>query len=434
MKRRAAAACLGQLLCLWAIGLSGCASPGTEAAHSGSGGTQILVMVPIAPVHFRAGASYGAGYDPHVGRSARIQLGKDLAQAQAVELLSDWPMPSLFVDCFVMDVPAGRPVEPVLEALNRDARVAWAQALHAYRALGPADPLLALQPSAAAWHLAEVHKFATGRAVTVAVVDSGVELGHPDLAGRIGVARNFVDASAYAAESHGTAVAGIIAADADNGIGIAGVAPQAQLMALRACWQIDETATACNSFTLAKAMEFALQNHAQVINLSLAGPQDRLLGRLLDAAQARGTAVVCAMDPTLADGGFPASHPGVIAVTAGEDADAPGAVSAPGRDIPATLPGAQWGFVSGSSFAAAQISGVVALLRELAPSLSAQQARAWLLAAGLRAAPQASAGRPTSAVTDVCAVLAQATDACMCDCAGGATGASAAGAAVVFRR
>jgi subtilisin family serine protease len=64
----------------------------------------------------------------------------------------------------------------------------------------------------------------------VAVVDSGVDAEHPDLAGQLALRRNFVDAVPDAAEAHGTAVAGIIAARADNGIGIAGVAPGAR------CW------------------------------------------------------------------------------------------------------------------------------------------------------------------------------------------------------
>ena len=110
-----------------------------------------------------------------------------------------------------------------------------------------------------------------------------MELDHPDLRGRIVVARNFVDARDAVAELHGTAVAGIIGARADNGVGIVGVAPEAQLMALRACWQVpaDANAAVCSSFTLAKALQFAIDNNARVINLSLGGPRDRLLERLV---------------------------------------------------------------------------------------------------------------------------------------------------------
>src|SRR5206468_548036 len=83
-----------------------------------------------------------------------------------------------------------------------------------------------------------------------------------------------VDAREAVAELHGTAVAGIIGARADNSVGIVGVAPEAGLMALRACWQAppDESAAVCSSFTLAKALQFAIDNNAKVINLSLGGP------------------------------------------------------------------------------------------------------------------------------------------------------------------
>jgi subtilisin family serine protease len=198
-------------------------------------------------------------------------------------------------------------------------------------------------------------------------------------------------------------------------------------MALRACWEGDGAVTTCNSFTLAKAMQFALENHAQIISLSLSGPEDKLLHLLLDAAQSKGVAVVCAVDPASADGGFPATHPGVIAVASdGKSANAE-VLSAPGRDIPATLPGARWGFVSGTSFAAAQISGVLALLRELDPSLAPRQARQRLLATSLAGQTKGASAQLTGAPNGMCVVLARAAGACDCVCSGNA------GTAVVFR-
>ena len=224
--------------------------------------------------------------------------------------------------------------------------------------------------------------------------------------------QKFVDASPYAGEMHGTAVAGIIAAKADNGLGIVGIAPRARLMALRACWQIDDGAAQCDSFSLAKALQYALSNGAQVINLSLTGPADRLLAALLDVAGARGIAVVGAADPLSAAGGFPASHPSVIAVAASAT-DAPAnVVLAPGTEVPTTLPGGRWGFVQGTSFAAAHVSGMLALLRELDPGMSPVIARSTLLAATAR--------EPGHGVrTDACTVVvhaARADRACPCNC------------------
>jgi subtilisin family serine protease len=234
------------------------------------------------------------------------------------------------------------------------------------------------------------------------VVDSGVDAAQPDLAGQLVLRRNFVDAPVDAAEIHGTAVAGIVAARAGNGLGIAGVAPQARLMALRACWETARQETLCNSFTLGKALHFALLNGARIINLSLGGPQDRLLQTLIDAALARGVAVIGAVDPDRADGGFPASYPGVIAVSpAGDRHPLPGSLQAPGSDIPAPLPGARWGLVSGSSFAAAHVAGLAALLVELHPGNTPLQLRRSFATAGS---------------IDACATIARAAGACVCLC------------------
>ena len=84
----------------------------------------------------------------------------------------------------------------------------------------------------------------------------------------------------------------------------------------------------------------------------------------MKSAVGRGAAVVAALDPAAADGGFPASHAGVIAVTDDPASGAPGAFVAPGRDVPTSLPGGRFGLVSGSSYAAAHVSGLMALMRE----------------------------------------------------------------------
>jgi subtilisin family serine protease len=282
-----------------------------------------------------------------------------------------------------------------------------------FRVLSHDDPLYPLQPTAALWHLDELHLVTTGKSVRIAAIDSGVELDHPDLRGRIVVARNFVDARDGVAELHGTAVAGIIGARADNGAGIVGVAPGAGVMALRACWQVpaDERAV-CSSFTLAKALQFAIDNNARVINLSLGGPRDRLLERLIAAAALRGVVVVAAADPRFADGGFPAALPTVIAVAGDDVRDASASTFlAPGRDIPATLPGGKWGLVAGSSYAAAQIAGLVALLIDVAPEQNPQQIRDKLSTSEKTASPP-----HRGAIVDACAAVARTVGACACGC------------------
>src|SRR4029450_8565992 len=169
---------------------------------------------------------------------------------------------------FGREAPEALPLQPLIERMSLDARVESVQAVNMCGVLAHDDPLYRLQPTATLWHLDELHRVATGRNVRVAAIDSGVELDHPDLRGRIALARHFVDGRGSVPELHGTAVAGIIGARADNGVGIVGVAPDAQLMALRAGWQkpADENAAVCSSFTLAKALQFAIDNNAKVIN------------------------------------------------------------------------------------------------------------------------------------------------------------------------
>ncbi len=164
-------------------------------------------------------------------------LRRSLPARFKLRIVGSWPMPALGVDCFVMEAPENLPLEPLIERLALDARVESVQAMNLFRVLAHDDPLYPLQPTAGLWHLDELHRVATGKNVRVAAIDSGVELDHPDLAGRVMLARNFVDTRDAVAELHGTAVAGIIGARADNGVGIVGVAPDARLMALRACWQ-----------------------------------------------------------------------------------------------------------------------------------------------------------------------------------------------------
>ena len=363
--------------CGVAVGPASAAGPAADPAVAGAApeaaaapARQVLVLLRLPPPHVRAGREYGDSYGDAPGRAARHRIAAGIARRNGLVLVDAWPMPLLGVDCFVMAVPAGRALAAVAATLAGQAGVAWSQPANSFAgrgvvAAGP-DPLFAAQPAAAGWHLAALHRLADGRGVKVAIVDSAVERDHPDLAGQIAVSANFVAGRPAVPEQHGTAVAGIVAAIADNGIGIAGIAPRARLMALRACWQpaAVSAATVCDSFSLAKAIYFAVDRGAGVINLSLGGPDDPLLARLLDVALARGIAVVAAFDRQRADGGFPASHRGVVAVAdAAVGALPPWVYTAPGHGVPATRPGGTWFLVDGSSYAAAQVSGLVALMR-----------------------------------------------------------------------
>ncbi|NEX64757.1 S8 family peptidase [Noviherbaspirillum galbum] len=367
-------------------------------------------MLHLPAPHFRPDASYAGGYD-NASHAARRQIAQQLAEKNGLELTRDWPMPALGLDCYVMRVPGDHDPEAMARQLSSDPRVEWAQVMHYFDGLGHNDPMFPAQPAAHAWQLDRLHLVTTGRQVTVAVIDSGVDTEHPDLRGQIAHSRNFIENTTYPAEQHGTAVAGIIAAVADNGIGIAGIAPQARLLALRACRETADRATLCDSLSLAKALDFAIQHRAEIINMSLSGPSDRLLGMYVDLAASRGITVVAAFDERRDAGGFPASNPFVFATAAERDAPA-APFHAPGRDVPATAPGAQWKLVSGSSFAAAHLSGMVALVRQLRPAVPQQEL--WARLRGAAATPVADAAN--SSRMDACAVISWAGGTCTCSC------------------
>jgi subtilisin family serine protease len=366
----------------------------------------VLLMLRLPTIHYRPDAAYGASYSG-AGGASRRRLARALAREHALVLREDWPMPALGVACFVfVAADAGAATRAAL-ALARDPRVESAQPMQLFHTLGD-DPLADVQPVNAAWHLQELHRHATGRDVRIAVIDSGVATQHPDLRGQIAVARNFVDARPMPAEAHGTQVAGVIAARAHNGVGIVGIAPDSRLLALRACWETpgapssSAASASCSSFTLARALQFAIDARAHVFNFSLAGPRDVLLGRLLDVALRRGVTVVAAASDT---GDYPASHPGVIAVSA-DDAPVAGTWRAPGRGIPATMPGGGWVLASGASFAAAEVSGLAALLRQRAAGPAAE-----------RLSQTLGHARTPSRGIDACAALRRSmASGCVCNC------------------
>jgi subtilisin family serine protease len=359
------------LVTLSCAGATSTPKTGDEAAAAPPADRQVMVTYPPGPPAVWARTS------------------ADLAQNYGLRILYAWTMASLGEQCVVFEVPAGRSARELMNKLAADRRVGSVQTVETFSTLASQDPkgqYTHLQHSYQALRLEQAHRLATGKGVRVAVVDTGVDFDHPDLRERVTVANNFVvdeRESKFTTDIHGTAIAGLIAAS-DNEVGIVGVAPGAQIFALKACWQQPPSArtAVCNSYTLAKAVDFAIVKGAQVLNFSLGGPPDPLLGRLIGAALSKGIVVVAA------DGGpsrdFPASQKGVIGIRGSEDrkgaAAAPAAarsqtaaLAAPAVDILTTIPKGSYDFFSGSSLAAAQVSGVAALLLQRDPNLTPTQ-------------------------------------------------------------
>ncbi|WP_107314159.1 S8 family peptidase [Burkholderia metallica] len=343
----------------------------------------LAVAKPAESLALNAGSTMG-GYAAResytAASSARAALVAIAAQYGLRDVTS-WPIPALGVHCAVFEVVDGTPSEQMMARLAADARVRLVEPLQTFHGLAESETAPRygdLQHAPREIGADAAQRITLGNGVRIALIDTGVDTEHPDLRGRIAAARNFVDDDwrQFNQDVHGTEVGGIIAAGGMPGR-VSGVAPRSNLIVLKACWQQRGGGTACNSLTLAKAIQAAIDARTQIVNLSLGGPPDPLLTALIQVALKRGMVVVGAVMPNGDLKGFPVGVPGVIAVdTAPASNDSsvgrvPAVLYAPGRDILTLTPGGHYDFVSGSSFATAHVTGAAALLVGVARNIDA---------------------------------------------------------------
>jgi hypothetical protein len=137
--------------------------------------------------------SYGSGPAP----MSQLRTAQQLAREYGFQLVSDWAMRSLGVRCFLGAVPAGQAPREMASRLGADSRVESAQPVQVFRSLGHNDAYYEQQTSAKVLRLDERHQIATGKHVSVAQIDTGVDLTHPDLDRQLSKTKNFVDGSQY---------------------------------------------------------------------------------------------------------------------------------------------------------------------------------------------------------------------------------------------
>jgi hypothetical protein len=322
-----------------------------------------------------------AGLRP-AGQSVLDPMIAELESRHGLRRLDVYELRSIDTTLVLFEIVRPQTVASVVAALAADPRVLFVEPnLLSQASAKRNDPLAGLQTGPPLIGVPQVfHRF-SGNGVRVAIIDTGVESAHPDLAGRIAERANFADGDG-GMDVHGTVIAGIIGAAADNGVGIYGIAPRAELLAIRACWPkvAGQAEAVCTAHALAKGLDFAILKAAKVINLSIGGPKDVLIPKLVDRAAALGIIVVAAVGNRGPKGEpvYPAALANVIAVTAidGKGALYPYAshgdyidVAAPGVNILSTTAGGIYASFSGASVAAAHVSGAAALLLEAKPDL-----------------------------------------------------------------
>lgn len=323
-------------------------------------------------VHARAGLSdgdLGGIVKPHGGKARRIG-GTNL---------------------FVVDLPAGASEVAIASQLARHPHLKFAELDPILKpAMTTTDPYLGSE-----WHAGKINAplawdKTMGSGVTIAILDTGVDGTHPDLAANMVAGWNAYDNNSNAADvtGHGTAVAGTAAAISNNATGVAGVAGAAKIMPIR----ISDPNGYATGSAVAQGLTFAADNGAKVANISFEG----LVGNsTVDAAaqymKSKGGLVVVAAGNTGTNTGQ-AADSNLIPVSATESTDVIAtwssygsfvAVAAPGNYIWTTMKGGGYGQWYGTSFASPVVAGTVALMRSARPDLSNSQIESLLYASAV---------------------------------------------------
>ena len=375
------------------------------------------VAIVLAMPSTAGGARFAVGLEPGASSASVAQRLRDRGARGVVDLA---PIPALAVSASSVAVLRGVSGALYVEEL-RPRRVAYV----------PNDPFLSRQ-----WYAAQNRAFDAWleppllASVRVAVIDSGVDGGHPELAGRIVASRSFVPGPATVdTQGHGTFVAGLIAAGTNDGIGLAGLAPPAELLIAKVVGPQRSIAVEAE----AKAIRWAVANGAQIINMSLGGPRDpgnpgrdtysQLEADAVAYAVSKGVLVVAAVGNSdqspsqpWAYASWPAALPHVLGVSAlNRKGASPGFsnrdtrfndIAAPGEDILSIFPRPltakfpaclEQGYSScgpeeyrgaeGTSFAAPQVTAAAAVLLAIEPTLSPDQVESLLVESAVDARP-----------------------------------------------
>ncbi|MBW2244270.1 MAG: S8 family serine peptidase [Deltaproteobacteria bacterium] len=342
-----------------------------------------------------------------------------LILAEGVTIVDSYWSPVLCASISRVRGPAGLRAGSLVPGLPEGGTVTpddtyFTSAAVAEDAMSGPDPYRPLQYALDELELDAARLVTAGAGARIAVLDSAPETGHPDL-GRVEIVAQIVPAGPA---HHGTMIAGILSAKPENRFGIAGVAPEADVLAIPVCVAgPPERGDACALYDVLRGLDAAWERRAHIVNLSLAGPTNPLLQGATDRLDRLGVTLVAAVgNDSSEEALYPAAYASVIGVGATgrnrapypEGNRGPGLeLTAPGVDIVSTAPGGGFAFANGTSMATVHVSGVLALLASATGDL--QRARQTLL---LEAHRHPKASSQVGVLPSACALLKKLEHPC----------------------
>jgi Subtilase family len=378
-------------------GATGSLGSGTHGGNGAPPGTRLIDM-PVIPLPPESGMPppgetffVSNEVSLHVGNGMSQQQIEQIAQQFGLTIVATNPVGMLGRTIYTLQISDGRTVQEVITAFQGANLPVWVGYVPKYGfAQEPAGRSADIDPVGDPaqyvidkFHLNEIHRLARGDNVTIAVIDSEIDVRHPDLAGVV-TDRYDAGCGATMPDAHGTGMTGAIASRRN----LLGVAPKVKVIAI--CAFGGEATAESTSLKIIRGLDYAVSQGAKIINMSFAGPRDPALSQALQIARERGVLLVAAAgnagpkSPPL----YPGADPNVMAVTATDDHDRlfnranQGkyiSVAAPGVDILVPAPGGGVALTTGTSVATAHVTGVAALLIAQKSTRTPEELRAILV-------------------------------------------------------
>ncbi|MGH1351938.1 MAG: S8 family peptidase [Methyloligellaceae bacterium] len=319
-----------------------------------------------------------------IKQSRSSALHRSIARKYGLRLIRGRYYSILKARVQVYRIPDRRSVGVVLAQLKRERRVSASQPNYIYSLTSDNEKGQSeeLQYSHGSMKIRQAHKHALGRKIKIAVIDTGLDRTHPEFNKALITQYNAVEPKRkYKGHKHGTAIAGIMAAQND----VKGVAPSAHILDARAFFVSKKTGSPeTDSMILVEALQWSYDKGAKIFNLSFEGPKDPVIEDAIQAIYEKGRIFVGAAGNggPKAKPAYPAAYKYVIATTAIDKKNNRYKMANRGPYVSVAAPGVRvmvlstansYSFQSGTSIASAHISGLVALMLERKPRLSGRE-------------------------------------------------------------